>query len=136
MSRRSTIGVSRVFFHQGIGYKSNFIQPVELTRSTTDGSPLPAPLLPHVNPQYYAAVIAGEAIGATNTTRILELPVEDSRVAGYLIYEGETPARAILINTQTYLPSGYGFFQTRPSVRVRLDIAGSTPYELKRMAIP
>lgn len=132
----STLGVSRVYFHQGIGYKSNFIQPVALTRSPTDGSTLPSPLPPHVNPQYYAAIVTAEAIGASNATRIVELPIEDDRISGYLIYEEDLPVRAVLVNTQLYLPSVVGFFQTRRSVRVKLDIAGASPYELKRLAIP
>ncbi|KAJ3546313.1 hypothetical protein NMY22_g2103 [Coprinellus aureogranulatus] len=130
---RSTLGISRVFFHQGVGYKSNFLQPITLTRSPTDGSQLPSPLLPHVNPQYYAAIIAAEAIGATNTTRILELPVEDNRIAAYLIYEGDELVRAVFINTQLHLPSSYGVFQARPAVRIRLNVP---VYEVKRLAIP
>lgn len=133
---RSTLGISRVFFHQGIGYKSNFLQPVTLTRSPSDGSPLPSPLLPHVSPQYYAAIVAAEAIGFTNDTRISELQVDDDRVAAYLIYEGDTPVRAVFINTEVYLPSAYGIFRVRPVVHVRLNVHGASVYEMKRLTIP
>lgn len=62
--------------------------------------------------------------------------MEDSRVAAHPIYEGEASAQATSINAQAYLPSGYGFCRRRPSVHVHLDIAGSIPYELERLAIP
>ncbi|GLB40573.1 putative glycosyl hydrolase family 79 C-terminal beta domain [Lyophyllum shimeji] len=50
------IGISKVFFHQGVGFKYNHIQPATLTRSTADGSDLPWPLPPHVQPAYYGAI--------------------------------------------------------------------------------
>ncbi|KAG6853789.1 hypothetical protein C0991_001378 [Blastosporella zonata] len=79
------------------------IQPITLTRSTLDGSPLPAPVPPHVQPQYYAAIIAGEAIGNTGRAQILEINIDNPQIAGYGFYENAVLARAVFINSQTYL---------------------------------
>ncbi|KAF6757178.1 hypothetical protein DFP72DRAFT_248807 [Ephemerocybe angulata] len=137
----ASMGISRVFFHQGIGYKSNFLQPVFLNRSPIDGSDLPSPLSPHINPQYYAAIIAAEAIGSSNgSVEILELSIEDNRVSAYVFLKGGLPTRAVLINSQPYFASesGDGVFQTRPFVRVSLEIEGmpeDAQFMMKRLSI-
>ncbi|RXW18138.1 hypothetical protein EST38_g7719 [Candolleomyces aberdarensis] len=132
----STLGVSRVFFHQGIGYRSNMVQPIALAHSPDDGSRLPVALPPHVNAPYYAAIIGAEAIGSHGSTRIAEMPVDDSRIAGYAFYEGDTLARVLLINSQPYFaPTGEGIFQTRPAIRVTLSTE-SSEFRIKRLSIP
>lgn len=135
----ATIGVSRIFFHQGIGYRSNFMQPIPLNESTTDGAELPHPHGPYVTPQYYAALVAAEAFGAQGHARILELPVKDKRVAAYAIYKQGIPTRVLFINTQPYYPSATGIFQTRPSIRVSLELEGfpeDASHLIKRLSIP
>ncbi|KAF9024934.1 glycoside hydrolase family 79 protein [Hymenopellis radicata] len=129
------LGISRLFFHEGVGYKYNLIQPVELTRSTLDGSPLPAPLPPHVQPQYYAAVIAGEAIGKTGGAQAVEVPIDNTRLAGYAFYEHGALARAVFINSRAHFANA-----TRSVIHVGLDYAGSstakpTTAHVKRLAI-
>ncbi|KAI1792600.1 hypothetical protein LXA43DRAFT_1005877 [Ganoderma leucocontextum] len=63
----STLGIKQLFFHEGIGFKYNFVslrprscvslyeqfQPVRLNRPTIDGSPIDPPQPPHVQPAYY-----------------------------------------------------------------------------------
>ncbi|KAJ3510881.1 hypothetical protein NLJ89_g4418 [Agrocybe chaxingu] len=133
------IGISRVFFHEGIGFKYNLIQPATLTRSILDGSPLPSPLAPHIQPQYYAAIIAAEAIGSTGTTRAVELTISHSRVAGYAFYEGGTLVRALLINSQAFFVGD----TQRESIHVDLGFlpTGANPrlprtMDVKRLSIP
>ncbi|KAJ6607373.1 glycoside hydrolase family 79 protein [Mycena sp. CBHHK59/15] len=75
----SQLGISRVYFHEGVGYKYNLIQPVVLTRSTLDGSTLAVPQQPHVQPQYYAAIVAAEAIGDSGQTTATELNINNTR---------------------------------------------------------
>ncbi|KAJ8090567.1 hypothetical protein PM082_018124 [Marasmius tenuissimus] len=116
-----TLKIIRVSFHQGIGYKYNFvsrpphprfrhilteflyIQPVTLTRSIADGSELPEPLPPHVQPQHYAAITAAEAVRKGGNTQITEIPIDDERIAGYGFYEGGRLVRAFLINSKVFL---------------------------------
>jgi hypothetical protein len=112
------------------------VQPIALKRSPDDGSDLPEALPPHVNAPYYAAVIGAEAIGSHGSTRIEELPVDDSRIAAYAFYEDDVLARVLLINSQPYFtPVVEGVFQTRPTIRVKLDTENSE-FRIKRLSIP
>ncbi|KAJ7052496.1 glycoside hydrolase family 79 protein [Mycena amicta] len=129
----SQIGASKVFFHEGIGYKYNLIQPAVLTRSTLDGSTLSTPQQPHIQPQYYAAIIIAEAIGDSGDTQALELSINDTRISGYGFYEGGVLKRAVLINSLSF-SSG-----TRTSTHVDLAFTGTgtqpTSFTIKRLLI-
>ncbi|KAJ8073455.1 hypothetical protein PM082_011731 [Marasmius tenuissimus] len=131
-----TINITRVYFHEGIGYKYNLIQPATLTRSILDGSELPEPLPPHVQPQYYAAIIVAEAIGKSGNTQIAEIPIDNDRIAGYGFYENGALARAVFLNSQAFLEESGD--STRPSIHLDFDIPGSdgpTDMTVKRLAI-
>ncbi|KAG6820481.1 hypothetical protein H0H93_016543 [Arthromyces matolae] len=129
-------GISTVHFHQGIGYKYNHIQPATLTRSILDGSNLGQPLPPHVQPAYYGAIVAAEAIGSSGDSRVIELSIDNSRVAGYAFYEGSKLVRAVFINSNAYLSSTSG---SRSSVHLDLRFTGSDAapslIAVKRLAI-
>ena len=112
------------------------IQPVTLNRSTLDGSPLSPPLPPHIQPQYYAAIIAAEAIGNSGNTQVNELNITDSRISGYAFYQGGKLTKAILINS-------LAFFTTTTTVRssthVDLTFASGTvssQMSVKRLLVP
>ncbi|KAN0138028.1 glycoside hydrolase family 79 protein [Lactarius tabidus] len=130
----SQLGIKRVYFHNGIGFRYNFIQPVTLTRSIFDGSQLPQPLPPHIQPSYYAAVIAAEAIGPSGFTGVVELEISEAQVSGYAFFEGAVLARAVFINLNAFT-SG-----TRGSVHIDLDLSGSrqqpTAITAKRLSVP
>jgi len=129
----NTLGISRLYFHEGVGFKYNLIQPVTLTVSPTDGTVLAAPLAPHIQPQYYGAIIAAEAIGNSGNTHMVELTINNERISGYAFYVGTKLARAVLINSQAYLTG------TRTTTTVNLDITGSgapTTMTVKRLAVP
>ncbi|KDR77805.1 hypothetical protein GALMADRAFT_65725 [Galerina marginata CBS 339.88] len=130
------IGISRVYFHQGIGYKYSMIQPATLTRSPLDGSTLSAPLAPHVQSQYYGAIVAAEAIGNSGSTRAVELSINNSFIAGYAFYVGNKLARALLINSQAFLTTTT---TARTSTLVNLGLTGAgapTKMSIKRLSIP
>ena len=134
------------FFQVQLGNKSQMsrsspsfilfqIQPITLTRSILDGSPLATPLAPHVQPQYYAAIIAGEAIGPCGHTRVIELSINNTRVSGYAFFDGIALKRAVLINSEAFLTTT----TTRTSVHVNLAFVGTgapTSMTVKRLAIP
>jgi len=107
-----------------------------LTRSTLDGSSLSDPLPPHIQPQYYAAIIAAEAIGNSGNMRIVELNITDARISGYAFYQGVQLTKAILINS-------LAFFTTtntpRSSTHVNLSFAsgiGPSTMDVKRLFVP
>ncbi|KAJ7650426.1 glycoside hydrolase family 79 protein [Roridomyces roridus] len=131
------IGISRMYFHQGIGFKYNFIQPVTLNRSILDGSNLASPQQPHIQPAYYAAIIAAEAIGSNSDAgrSVLEVNVNDSRIAGYAFYEGDQLARAVFINSLAFFNGA----TNRSSTHIDLSFTGSdsapTSFSVKRLVI-
>ncbi|KAF8072084.1 glycoside hydrolase family 79 protein [Lyophyllum atratum] len=129
------IGISRVFFHQGLGYKYNHIQPAALTRSILDGSTLPSPLPAHVQPTYYGAIVAAEAIGKSGSTRAVELSIDDIRIAGYAFFEGTKLVRALFINSNAFLRGA----STRASTHLDLSFTGTgrapTTVSVKRLKI-
>ncbi|KAJ7773107.1 glycoside hydrolase family 79 protein [Mycena metata] len=114
---------------------ANQIQPETLTMSTLDGHVLDPPLQPHIQPQYYAAIIIAEAIGDSGNTQALEFNINDSRISGYGFYESGTLKRAVFINSLAFL-SGT---TTRPSTHLNLTFSGSgtepTSFSLKRLVI-
>lgn len=130
------VGISRLFFHEGIGYKYNLIQPATLTRSILDGSTLATPLPPHVQPQYYAAIIAGEAIGSSGQTKSVEISVNNTRVSGFAFFDNGKLVRAVFINSQAFLTTTT---TTRTTVHIDLSFTGSgttpTSMTVKRLAI-
>ncbi|KIK70061.1 glycoside hydrolase family 79 protein [Collybiopsis luxurians FD-317 M1] len=131
----SQLGIERVYFHEGIGYKYNFIQPVTLNVSIINGTPLNPPLAPHVQPAYYAAIVAGEAIGSGGDTRVSEISINSPTVSGYAFFNsGGQLTKALFINSQGFFSTSTG---TRPSVHLNLNIAGKAPSSMtvKRLVI-
>ncbi|KNZ72100.1 hypothetical protein J132_04381 [Termitomyces sp. J132] len=130
------LGISTVFFHEGKNMMYQ-IQPTTLARSTLDGSSLPTPAPPHVQPQYYAAVIAGEAIGKTGKAQVLEIDIDHPQIAGYSFYEDYLLVRAVFINSKAYLPES----TIRTSVHLDFKFTNvhgfkaATTMTLKRLAI-
>ncbi|KAG6844289.1 hypothetical protein H0H87_008158 [Tephrocybe sp. NHM501043] len=112
------------------------IQPAILTRSILDGSNLATPLPPHVQPSYYGAIVAAEAIGTRGNTRVVELSINNAQVSGYGFYEGTRLVRAVFINSQAFLLSTTG---NRPSMHINFKFTGSgtapTKINVKRLVI-
>ncbi|KAF9065061.1 glycoside hydrolase family 79 protein [Rhodocollybia butyracea] len=116
----SQLGISRLYFHEGIGYKYNFVQPITLNINVDTAAPQVAP--PHVQPAYYAAIITAEAIGNSGTTSVIELTLNSSTLSGYALYNSGKLSKALFINSQ-------GFFTTtttsRPSVHLDLGFTST-----------
>jgi hypothetical protein len=117
----ATLNIKRVHFHDGIGFKYNLIQPISLNRSILDGSPLASPLAAHVQPQYYAAIVAAEAIGQSGEAYISELTIDDDQVSGFVFYEGSRAKRMVLINHTPYFQSDAAAGTRRPVASVELS---------------
>ncbi|KAJ7749650.1 glycoside hydrolase family 79 protein [Mycena metata] len=124
------IDISRAFFHQGVGYKYNAIQPVTLTRSPIDASPLSSPLPPHIQPAYHAMLVAAEAIGNSGATTSVELDIDDDQVSGYAFYEHGKLKRAVLISHTMFFAGG-----TVPRGVKQISL-GEGRAEAKRLFIP
>jgi hypothetical protein len=96
--------------------------------------PLPQALPAHIQSEYYAAIIAGEAIGKSGNTQIRELTLNDPQITGYAFYEGGRLARAVFINLRAYTGTAI-----RSSVHLSLGFTGtgSSPVSMsvKHLAI-
>ncbi|KAI0753139.1 glycoside hydrolase family 79 protein [Daedaleopsis nitida] len=119
----STLGIREAFFHQGVGFKYNFIQPVSLNRSILDNSPLDPPAPPHVQPAYYAGLVINTLIGSTGASQITELTVDDSNVSGYAAFEAGKLVRAVFVNLHPWLTTST---DARPSVHIDFAFAGGS----------
>ena len=106
-----------------------------LYNSTNTGSPLSKPSPPHVQPAYYAAIIAAEAIGSTGSTFVQELDIDDPQVSGYAFYEGSVLARAVFINSATF----FGGEANRTSTHIDLAFNGTgippAAFTIRRLSI-
>lgn len=107
-----------------------------LTRSIIDGTTLSEPLPPHIQPAYYGALVAAEAIGKTGASSIVELQINDTTLAGFAIFEEKALKRAVLIDSTAFLLTSSG---ERTSRNVTIIFNGSNPpptfVDIKRLAI-
>jgi hypothetical protein len=74
-----------------------------------------------VQPAYYAAIIAAEAIGASGTTQAAEISIDENNVSGYAFYEHGSLSKAVFINTVAYF-SGAG---VRNSTHIDFSFTGT-----------
>ncbi|KAI9567289.1 glycoside hydrolase family 79 protein [Boletus coccyginus] len=129
------VGISRLHFHEGVGYKYNFIQPVTLDYSILNGSRI-APIPAHIQPPYYAAIIAAEAIGSTSSAKVFEINVNATDISGYAVFEHGKLSRAVFVNMVAYLP-GRG---VRGATHIDINLSGTgvaaQKMGVKRLSIP
>lgn len=96
------------------------LQPITLTRSILDGSTLTSPLPPHIQPQYYAAIVGAEAIGHRNS-EISEVSIDHDQISGYAFYEDCEVKKLLLINHTPYFQSDETIGNVRPVVNVQIN---------------
>ncbi|KAH9949137.1 glycoside hydrolase family 79 protein [Amylocystis lapponica] len=116
----STLAIRELYFHEGVGYKYNYFQPVTLNYSTINDTPLSPPAPPHIQPPYYGALVVNTLIGNSHHASIVELDVNDDNVSGYAAYENGLIARAVFINMHAWVADSTG---TRPTVHLDFDFA-------------
>ncbi|KAF8313087.1 hypothetical protein DL93DRAFT_2059507 [Clavulina sp. PMI_390] len=123
-------GITKLYFHEGIGYKYNMIQPVHLDSSPLDGTPVS--LAPHIQPEYYAPIVIANFLGNSLTTKISELTIPTSSPASsylsaYAAFDSKSGAlkRAVLVNLNPFLATSNVTQSARPSTTVSLSL-GST----------
>ncbi|CCM03869.1 uncharacterized protein FIBRA_06020 [Fibroporia radiculosa] len=129
----STIAIRELYFHEGVGYKYNFFQPITLNYSTIDGSPLNPPELPHIQPPYYGGLVVDTFVGSTGSAQVVELDVPNNNTSGYAAFEGGQLVRALFINLDAWTTNSTG---TRPVVHLDLDFDGiTTSYAMARRLV-
>ncbi|PCH34775.1 glycoside hydrolase family 79 protein [Wolfiporia cocos MD-104 SS10] len=118
----ATIGVRELYFHEGVGFKYNFIQPVTLHNSTANGAPLDPPEPPYIQPPYYGGLVVDTFVGSTGSAEIVELDVADENISGYAAFESGRLARAVFVNLHAWVANSTG---TRPVTRIKLRFVDS-----------
>jgi hypothetical protein len=121
--------MTRCYFHNGIGYKYNFFQPVAGVGD--DG--VNKSNVPHIMPFYHVLLIVGEAIGNSGKSTLKELSIDETNVSGYGIWENGKLERIVLINSNLYLTTD----SQRPVVTVNLqDLPAKARIQAKRFTVP
>ena len=93
----ATMGISRMYFHNGVGYAYSALCP---KGNVDDGYGLNRP--------HHAFLIVNEAIGTSHlndgkAAHVAEIATSDNRIAAYGIWEDGWLARAVLINNDPYV---------------------------------
>jgi hypothetical protein len=123
------LNITRCYFHNGIGYKYNFFQPV----SGVGDDGVNKSSVPHIMPLYHVLLIVGEAIGSSGKSTLQELSIDETNVSGYGIWENGKLERIVLLNSNLYLSTD----SQRPMVTVTLQgLPTGARIEAKRLAIP
>ncbi|KAI1793367.1 glycoside hydrolase family 79 protein [Ganoderma leucocontextum] len=128
----ASLGIKELFFHEGIGYKYNFMQPISLNRSTIDGSPLDPPAPPHIQPGFYGGLVINTFVGSTGSSTLVELGVGDANVSGYAAFEDGVLVRAVFVNLHAWLISSTG---DRPLVHIDLGFASVDAFDGRRASL-
>ena len=112
------------------------IQPVHLDRSPIDNTH--TSLAPHIQPQYYAAIVINTFIGKSGSARIAEMPIGDSNstvrqyVSGYAAYENGALKRAVFVNLRPYL---IGSTTPRGSFDIQVAVPRSGGHKPKALRV-
>lgn len=110
MLQGASSGIDRMYFHNGVGY---FYDPIDPGTNVLDGLNTTSP---HIGPIYNAFMVVGEAIGTSGNAYVAEFATTNNSISAYGIYESGKLARAVIINQAPYTNSS----QTRSSYGVNL----------------
>jgi hypothetical protein len=100
MLQGASLGIRRMNFHHGVGYRYNLFQPV----AGVDDDGMDLQDRPHILPSYHSFLLVNEAIGDKGTSMIAELGTNSKTLAAYGIWEGGKLVRAVLIDSEYYMP--------------------------------
>lgn len=127
----ASIGIERVHFHHGLGFRYNTLQPVS---GSDDGLNITNP---HILPSYHALLIVNEAIGTSNRAEIAEIATTNLTLTAYGIWEDGRLKRMVVLNSAVYLGNGVksslrvslrGWDERRPATIKRLDSNMTTSF--------
>ncbi|PVH69161.1 glycoside hydrolase family 79 protein [Cadophora sp. DSE1049] len=96
----ASLGIERVHFHHGLGFRYNTLQP---TSESDDGLNITRP---HILPSYHALLIVNEAIGKSGRAEIAEIATTNLTLTSYGIWEDGRLKRMVVMNTAVYLGVG------------------------------
>ncbi|KAF8316085.1 hypothetical protein DL93DRAFT_2078303 [Clavulina sp. PMI_390] len=90
-------------------------------------------------PIYYSMLMVAEALGATNTSQVIDLDLNNNAYTpGYAIYENGAPARVLLINYMDDLQTGSATYTANVHIGGADGFADTTPssVQVRYLAAP
>jgi hypothetical protein len=129
MLQAASLGVSRVHFHNGLGYRYNVFQPIA---GMQDGTNITSRA--HILPLYHAFLIVNEAIGNDTSAEpvVAELGTLDRTLAAYGIWEKGELKRMVMIHS--------GLYQDGQRGKLNVDLQGTSlegkKIKVKRLRTP
>ncbi|KAJ5939579.1 hypothetical protein N7466_002713 [Penicillium verhagenii] len=83
--------IKRLNFHQGLNYRYASWQPI-----SSEGQP------PTTRPPYYGHIMVATAIGHSDNSRIVNIPLQNDTEAAYGIYEGDQLSKLVVVNLNAF----------------------------------
>ncbi|WVO24674.1 uncharacterized protein IAS62_006051 [Cryptococcus decagattii] len=134
MLQLASMGIERMHFHHGVGYRYNFFQPVATDADFNDGLNLTSRA--HILPLYHAALIVNEAIGTNNNSYVAEISTANDNVVAYGIWENEDLVRMVVTNTEVYTTDNEAAQNGRNKTDVNLVGVEGRNATVKRLFAP
>ncbi|OQE04651.1 hypothetical protein PENVUL_c031G10233 [Penicillium vulpinum] len=114
--------IARLHFHQGLDYRYGAWQP---TQGRHQGPTTRAP--------YYGHIMVASAIGSSNDTRIANIPLKSDTESAYAIYNGDKPAKLVVLNLQAFNHTGNPRPGKTYSFQVPSEVTGA---KVERLTAP
>ncbi|KIR53357.1 hypothetical protein I315_03947 [Cryptococcus gattii Ru294] len=130
----ASMGIERMHFHHGVGFRYNLFQPVATDAAHNDGLNLTDRA--HILPAYHAALIVNEAIGTNNNSYVAEISTANDNVVAYGIWENEDLVRMVVTNTEVYTTDNEAAQKGRNKFEVNLVGAEGRNATVKRLFAP
>ncbi|RMJ23722.1 hypothetical protein PHISP_05402 [Aspergillus sp. HF37] len=86
-----TGGIQRLHFHQGTDYRYASWQPIK-----TEAMPIAT------RPPYYGQIMVASALGRSEDTRIVNIPLLEDTESAYAIYHGDELTKLVVLNMQAF----------------------------------
>ncbi|KFY31530.1 hypothetical protein V493_01024 [Pseudogymnoascus sp. VKM F-4281 (FW-2241)] len=120
----ATLGLDRIFFHNGRDYFYSFWKPMGGSNSSIE---------PHINPQYYSLLFHASAISGLNSPRIYRVAhLDTNSLAHYAVYSGNQLKKMVILNTQLYNSTA----DERPAKHVDISPIFGNKLTSKRLTAP
>ncbi|EAL19043.1 hypothetical protein CNBH1450 [Cryptococcus deneoformans B-3501A] len=134
MLHLASMGVERMHFHHGVGFRYNFFQPVATDADHDDGTNMTSRA--HILPAYHAALIVNEAIGTNGNSYVAEISTPNDNVVAYGIWEDGDLVRMVVTSTEVYTTDDEDAQEGRNKFELNLVGVEGRNATVKRLFVP
>lgn len=128
------MGVERMHFHHGVGFRYNLFQPVTTDVDHDDGTNMTSRA--HILPAYHAALIVNEAIGTNGNSYVAEISTPNDNVVAYGIWEDGNLVRMVVTSTEVYTTDDEDAQEGRNKFELNLVGVEGRNATVKRLFVP